>query len=136
MLVRYKKGRCLVKWNSVSCIVFTHLLASFESESSVKCPHQMTPLNQMSRYHVPSAIYLAFCTGSDPRCESTHAQSYCSYTQIHVHLLIQLLLLITRSEFRNNYCLCLVPKFFSPNFTIHLSHQIFCLMHGALNVGK
>ena len=25
---------------------------------------------------------------------------------------------------------------FSPNFTIHLSHQIFCLMHGVLNVCK
>ena len=32
--------------------------------------------------------------------------------------------------------LCLVQKILSPNFTIHLSHQIFCLMHGALNVGK
>ena len=31
---------------------------------------------------------------------------------------------------------CLVPKFLSPNFTIHLSHQIFCLMHGELNIGK
>jgi len=34
------------------------------------------------------------------------------------------------------YGLCLVLKFLSPNFTIHLSHQIFCLMHRALNVGK
>ena len=32
--------------------------------------------------------------------------------------------------------LCLVPKFLSLNFTIHLSHQIFYLMHGALNVDK
>ena len=32
--------------------------------------------------------------------------------------------------------LCLVLKFLSPNFTIYLSHQIFCLMHGALNVVK
>ena len=43
--------------------------------------------------------------------------------------------------FANNWVLiihrmCLVPKFLSPNFNIHLSHQIFCLMHGALNVGK
>ena len=32
--------------------------------------------------------------------------------------------------------LCLVPKFLSPNFTIHLSHQIFYLMHGVLNIDK
>ena len=31
---------------------------------------------------------------------------------------------------------CLVPKFLSPNFTIHLSHQISYLMYGGLNVGK
>ena len=36
----------------------------------------------------------------------------------------------------SSYRLCLVLKIFSPNFTIHLSHQIFCLMHRALNVGK
>ena len=32
--------------------------------------------------------------------------------------------------------LCLVAKYFSPNFNIHLSHQIFCLIHGVLNIGK
>ena len=32
--------------------------------------------------------------------------------------------------------LCLVSKFLSPNFTIYLSHQISCLMHEALNIGK
>ena len=32
--------------------------------------------------------------------------------------------------------LCLVLKFLSLNFTIHLSHQIFYLIHGVLNVGK
>jgi len=32
--------------------------------------------------------------------------------------------------------LCSLPKFLSPNFTILLSHQIFYLMHGALNVDK
>ena len=31
---------------------------------------------------------------------------------------------------------CVVPTFLSPNFTIHLSHQIFYLMHGALNIDK
>jgi len=39
-------------------------------------------------------------------------------------------------ECQDKVGLCLVPKFLSPNFTIHLSHQIFCLMYGALNVGK
>ena len=32
--------------------------------------------------------------------------------------------------------LCLVPKFLYLNFTIYLSHQIFCLMYGVLNVSK
>ena len=32
--------------------------------------------------------------------------------------------------------LCLVSKFFSPNFTIYLSHQIFCLIYRVLNIGK
>jgi len=32
--------------------------------------------------------------------------------------------------------LCLVQKFLSPNFTIHLLYQISYLMHGALNVDK
>ena len=32
--------------------------------------------------------------------------------------------------------LCLVSNFLSPNFTIHLSHQISYLIHGALNVDK
>jgi hypothetical protein len=31
---------------------------------------------------------------------------------------------------------CLVPKFLFPNFTIYLSHQIFCLIHKVLNVNK
>ena len=30
----------------------------------------------------------------------------------------------------------LVPKFISLNFTIYLSHQIFCLMYETLNIGK
>ena len=30
--------------------------------------------------------------------------------------------------------LCVVLKFLSPNFTIHLSHQIFYLIHGVLNI--
>ena len=32
--------------------------------------------------------------------------------------------------------LCLGLKFLPPNFTIHLSHQIFYLMYGVLNVDK
>ena len=31
---------------------------------------------------------------------------------------------------------CLVLKFLSLNFTIHLSYQILCLMHGTLNIDK
>ena len=37
---------------------------------------------------------------------------------------------------RERLRLYLVAKSFSPNFTIHLLHQIFCLMHGVLNVNK
>ena len=32
--------------------------------------------------------------------------------------------------------LCLVAKSLNPNFTIHLSHQIFCLMDEVLNIDK
>ena len=41
-----------------------------------------------------------------------------------------------QKEVSNLLGLCSLPKFLSPNFTIHLSHQIFYLMHGALNVDK
>ena len=32
--------------------------------------------------------------------------------------------------------LAVLPKFLTPNFTIHLSHQIFYFIHGVLNVDK
>ena len=40
--------------------------------------------------------------------------------------------LVSSAKVRNE--LCLVAESFSLNFTIHLSHQIVCLMHEVLNV--
>ena len=43
---------------------------------------------------------------------------------------------VTRNSLACWLLLRLFPKFLSLNFTIHLSHQISCLIYGVLNVGK